>query len=191
MAAVVVGFLTFVAMYPQPGEAQTGLTLTLSAEAVGISISGDGEYDFGGPWAPGLRLRAHPQITQENIVGLPPEITNTGNIPITYIDLAYTGPTGQEAICDAGSGHWAAHASAVAQDRFITRAWASTNANLGTFNSNSEPVRPDTGTGNILQVAPLAVDASVPLLLELWTPSPMLAGAHGCTIGLVVTAAAG
>src|SRR5690606_13511073 len=110
ITSALVGVVTFTLLLQIPTHAQAGLNITVQAEAVGISISGNGEYDFGGPWGSGLILRAHPDTNQENVVGVPPTLTNTGNIPIAYIEVAYTGPVGQEASCDSGATHWQAHA---------------------------------------------------------------------------------
>jgi len=172
-------------------EAQTSGTVevTLQIEAVSIGITG-GSVDFGGPWGSGAALQAHPQ--ESNREALPPTITNNGNVDITSLVVAYSGTLGQEASCDSGAGNWAAHASSAASDRFVMRAWASTNTSITTFNSSRFPIDPATGSGNVLAIgnSPLAQGAAIPLLLEIVTPSPALVGATGCTIALSVTASA-
>jgi hypothetical protein len=172
-------------------EAQTSgsVEVTLEIQAVSISITG-GSIDFGGPWGSGAALQAHPQ--ESNREAVPPTITNNGKVNITSLVVAYSGTLGEEASCDSGDGTWAAHASTPAADRFVMRAWASTNTSITTFNSSRFPIDPATGSGNVLAVAnsPLAQAASIPLQLEIVTPSPALVGATGCTIGLSVTASA-
>lgn len=172
-------------------EAQTSGTVevTLQIEAVSIAVTG-GNIDFGGPWGSNAALQAHPQESQREAI--PPTITNNGNVDITSLVVAYSGTLGQEASCDSGAGTWAAHASSAASDRFVMRAWASTNTSITTFNSSKLPIDPATGSGNVLSVgnAPLAQGAGIPLQLEIVTPNPALVGATGCTIGLSVTASA-
>lgn len=172
-------------------EAQTSGTVevTLEIEAVSIAISG-GDIDFGGPWGSAAALHAHPQESQRE--ALPPTITNNGNVDITSIEVDYTGTLGEEATCDSGAGSWAAHASSAASDRFVMRAWASTNASISTFHSSRSPIDPATGSGNVLSGTELPFEPSeaIPLQLEIITPNPPVVGASGCTIGLSVTASA-
>ncbi|MEX1022725.1 MAG: hypothetical protein WD058_06215 [Dehalococcoidia bacterium] len=166
----------------------TGAVLvTVTPEAVAITITG-GEVAFGGPYSSGASVRAHPQPSVQN--ASPPTVSNTGNVAVTYLDVSFVGPSGEEATCDGGEGAWAAHASSPAPDRFTMKAWASTNTALGTFNDNAEAVMPGVGTGNILSVESLAPAEAMPLLLELRMPSPAVVGGEGCSIGLAVTAAA-
>lgn len=162
-----------------------GVSITLSSEAVGISITG-GAIDFGGPFAPGETLIAHPSTLAQ---ASPPTVVNSGNLPITFLTLAYDGPVGQEASCDGGTASWAAHASSAAQDRFAMRAVASTSSSTSVFGSSGVAITPGTGSTDILNTT-LEVDSSIPLLLQLFMPNPAVAGGDGCSIALTVTAAA-
>ncbi len=165
---------------------ETGsVSITLSSEAVGISITG-GAINFGGPHAPGAVLLAHPSGSAQ---AAPPSVVNSGNLPIAFLSVAYDGPTGQEASCDNGDGSWAAHGSSAAQDRFFMRALASTSTSTSTFNSSALAITPATGSADLLATT-LAVDGTIPLLLQLFMPNPPVAGGEGCSISLTVTAAA-
>lgn len=186
LVAFATGASVFALALLQAGGAQEPVVVSVSAESVGITITG-GEIDFAGAFKPGDHVRAHPQESVKHAD--PALITNSGNVEINYIDIAYDGPVGQEAICDGGAGSWAAHASTIAQDRFFMRAWASADMTWGAFDSSAERISPTTGSGNILQVAPLAPDDSVPLLLHLRMPDPLVSGGEGCFISLSVTAA--
>jgi hypothetical protein len=189
-SAAVASSSVMVASMWMHGSAQpTGeVTVTVSAEAVGISITG-GAVNFGGPYAPNELLRAHPQESIRH--ALPPTVTNTGNTTIGYLDVTFDGPAGAEASCDSGAGSWSAHASSSAQDRFVLRAWANSSTNITQFNSNARAVAPSTGSGNVL-TGDTTIEASdsLPLLMELRMPNPPVAGGSGCSISLTVTAAA-
>ena len=160
------------------------VSITLSSEAVGISITG-GAIDFGGPFAPGATLMAHPSgLAQAS----PPSVVNSGNLPITFLSVAYDGPVGPEASCDGGTASWAVHASPAAQDRFAMRAVASTSGSTSVFSGSGVAITPGTGSADVLSTT-LEVDASIPLLLQLFMPDPSVAGGDGCSIALTVTAA--
>lgn len=191
LAAACAAAVTLIAGVWAPGLAQTSATLSVSvqAEAVAISVTG-GSIDFGGPHAANTTVQAHPQETIRET--LPPTLTNTGNVDLSFVQVAYSGVVGSEASCDSGTTSWAAHASTAATDRFVMRAWASTSTTFSTFNSNAFAITPGTGSANILAASntPLVEDAAVPILLELRMPNPPVAGAGGCAIGLTVTAGA-
>jgi hypothetical protein len=163
------------------------LEVTVSAEAVAITISGN--VNFGGPYPANAFVRAHLQTSTQHAI--PPSVTNSGNVGITFLSLSYEGPTGQEALC-GGGGTWAAHQSTTGPNQFVIKAWASTTTALTTFNSSSTAVHPTSGTGNILSAtnSPVAPAASIPLQFILQMPNPALTGGAGCSITLSVTAAA-
>ena len=168
-------------------DATGSVSVSLQVETVSISITG-GAVALGGPHGSNVALQAHPQESIRE--ALPPTITNNGNIPITSLTVTYAGTGGQEVSCDAGAGSWAAHATTTASNQFVMRAWASTDAVYTNFNANALAIAPGAGSGNILAAgnSPLAAEEAVPLLLELRTPNPPVAGASGCTVGLTVTA---
>lgn len=165
------------------------VSMTLDIEAVSISITG-GAVDFGGPYGADVKVQAHPQGSIAEAA--PPTITNNGNVDITSLVVSYTGELGEEATCDSGTGSWAAHASSSSTDRFVGRAWASTDATYSTFKNNASVIDPGVGTGNVLDplFGSLEEGDSIPLLLEIQTPNPAVVGVDGCTIGLSVTASA-
>jgi hypothetical protein len=160
------------------------VTVSVSTEGVGITITG-GNVQFGGPHSGDKMLRTHP-----NDEIFPPVVTNTGNVTIGRIEVAYDGPAGAEAMCDGGNGSWSAHASSVAVDQFLMRALVSTNQ-TGFPASAGVNINPTSGSGNAFRNGEvLAPGGDVDLFLALWTPQASTTGAQGCTIGLTVTAAA-
>lgn len=165
------------------------LSVSVSAQAVSISVTG-GAVNFGGPHGANVTLQAHPQESVRE--ALPPTLTNTGNTSLTFVQVTFSGPAGAEASCDSDTTSWAAHASAAGTDQFVMKAWASTSSAFTNFTNSAVAVAPSTGTGNILATgdSPIAQNGAVPILLELRMPNPPVAGSGGCTIGLVVTAAA-
>jgi hypothetical protein len=159
--------------------------VTLTTESVGISITGD-TLAFGGPRGSGTSLVAHPQpgAGAEPYLSAP-VITNTGNVDIEFITVAYTGTLGQEATCDEGS--WAAHQSTPGIDRFAIRVLATSATSWSTFNSGASYIHPDTGTTDILSSS-LAPEAAINVPLQLFMPTPPVSGTGACAIGLAVTA---
>jgi hypothetical protein len=163
--------------------------ITVSVEAVGITITG-GDLNFGGPHPPNQQVAAHPSPT-DGVLGVAsaPTITNSGNVPLNYIDVTYGGPVGAEASCDEGASSWPARVTSNPAG-FLMRARAGGSTTYSTFASSALSIAPGTGTGNILANVPLEGSAEVPLYLYLRLPQTPAGGGSGCTIDLVVTASA-
>jgi hypothetical protein len=165
------------------------VSVSVSTEAVGITITG-GAINWGAQ-PHHADLRAHPNPGAASASAVPPVIQNSGNVPITHIDVRYDGPAGSEAMCDGGTASWAATtATTPGENEFRMQVWASENDVYGGtgFTAQARVVPVGNGTPNILDGGPIEPDEDVPLLLRLRTANPGTVGAQGCTITLVVTA---
>jgi hypothetical protein len=172
--------------YGEARAADSGtLSVTLTTESVGISISGQA-LAFGGPRAVGVSLVAHPQPGAGVAPYLAaPIITNTGNVNIQFISVSYTGSTGQEAAC--GEGSWSAHQSTAGIDRFAIRVLATSTNTWSAFNSGARYIDPGSGTSDILS-STLSPAGTINMPLQFFMPTALVNGTGACAIGLAVTA---
>jgi hypothetical protein len=163
--------------------------VSVSTQMVGITVTG-GDVDFGGPHPGNVPLYAHPNPAATHTAYAHPTVQNSGNVAITSLSVEFTGDVGAEGTCDGGDGSWSATSATAGVDTFWLKVLASASTDVSNLEGSAK-VAPGTGSGDILQPSSLSSGSTIPLYLNLRTPTAATTGAEGCSIGLTVTASAG